>query len=167
MLAYRAGRLEQARAGFVAACEAFQQSGDDARAAEAANNLCVVLLRLRRNAESLEVVQGTPQRLETAGLPLEAAQAWGNLASALAACGRLEEAEEAFREAASRFEVLGDLEGRGHCLRGLSELALRRGHPLEALEAYRGVLESPGRRGLLPAALRAVLRAAGRMVRRS
>lgn len=167
MLAYRSGRLEQARAGFAAARTAFHEQGDEARAAEAANNLCVVLLRLRRGADALEAVEGTPECLEAAGLPREAAQAWGNLASALAACGRFDQAEAAFQEAVGRFEVLGDLEGRGHCLQGLSEIALRRGRPLDALHAYRGALDSPALRGPLPAAARALLRAAGRLVRRS
>ena len=60
------------------------------------------------------------------------ARATGNLASALEACGDLDEAEQAYREAADLLEMSGDDEERMLTLNALSQLQLRQRRPFDA-----------------------------------
>jgi tetratricopeptide (TPR) repeat protein len=143
---FRQGRFADAALGFEAARTSFEQAGDVANAAEAANNLCVALLQARRPAEALRAVEGTPEAFDGLGDPRRAAQAVGNLASALEATGDLSAAERAYQQALQRFADLNDREAQATILSSVSQLQLKRGRPLEALTTMQAGLEQKPRR---------------------
>lgn len=147
LLAFRQGRFADAAQGFDAAKQAFEQSGNRAGAAEAANNLCVALLQARRPLDALSAVQGTAEVFDSLGDSKRAAQAVGNLASALEATGDLAAAERTYQQALQRFSDLDDHEAQATILSSLSQLQLKRGRPLEALTAMQAGLEHKPRRG--------------------
>lgn len=142
--AFRSGRFDEAAAGFEAARHAYGAAGEPIKQAEMANNQSVALLQAGRPRAALEAVQGTPEALVKLGDEARAAQAFGNLAAALEACGDFARAEPAYREAADRFEMLGDVDNRALTLKALSQLQLRRGHPMQALGSMQaGLSEAP------------------------
>lgn len=143
---FRQGRFADAARGFQAARESFEQAGDVANAAEAANNLCVALLQARQPVEALRAVQGTPEVFDGLGDAQRAAQAVGNLASALEATGDLSAAEHAYQQALERFTNLKDREAQATILSSLSQLQLKRGRPLEALTTMQAGLDQKPRR---------------------
>jgi len=97
--AYRRGDMAAAYDDFLAARAAYDSSGRPLKAAEMANNLCVVLVQLGRGREAVWVVQGTAETFTEGGDLLSAARASGNLASALEAAGDLEAAATAYQQA--------------------------------------------------------------------
>jgi tetratricopeptide (TPR) repeat protein len=99
LAAYRRGDLAAASADLEAARLAYASSGDDLKAAEMANNLCVVLVGLGHADEAVSIVQGTEEVFARAGDARRAAQAAGNLAAALEAAGDLERAASAYQRA--------------------------------------------------------------------
>ncbi len=143
---FRQGRFADAAQGFEAARKSFEQAGDAANAAEAANNLCVALLQARRPVDALRAVEGTPEVFDRLGDPKRAAQAVGNLASALEATGDLSAAERAYQQALQRFTNLNDHEAQATILSSMSQLQLKRGQPLEALTTMQAGLEQKPRR---------------------
>jgi tetratricopeptide (TPR) repeat protein len=157
MQAFKRGRFDDAAQAFRQARWGYEQLGQDVRAAQAANSLCVALLQAGKHEQALEAVRGTPQLLHQAGEMALEAQATGNLASALEACGHSAEAEAAYRKAADDFMKLGDQENRAHTLKALSQLQLRRGRPLEASVSMQAALESQPDAGLRQRWLRKLL----------
>jgi tetratricopeptide (TPR) repeat protein len=158
MKAFRAGHLEEAITGFKAARDGFTAQNEPLKAAEAANNLCVALLKASRPEEALDSVKGTPEIFLAQQDDGRAAQATGNLASALEACGHLREAEEAYRKAVELFERSGDKAGRSQTLKALSRLSLRQGEPLQAISDMQGAVEAEKPRSFLSRLLRRMLR---------
>lgn len=164
--AYQQNRIEDAIQGFMAAHQAYLRSEDLAKAAEMANNLCVALLKARRPDEALSLVEGTPQIFLDLGDEHSAAMAYGNFASALEACGRLEEAETALEEASRRFRQLNQDEYFLDTQKALSQLRLRQGRTMEAMLAMQAGLEKQGRMSLKYRMLRSLLNIPSRLLRR-
>jgi tetratricopeptide (TPR) repeat protein len=140
--AYQAGRWKEAGAAFEAAASAHAQAGNELQAAEMANNASVAYLQANQAGHALALVEGTSQVFDRLGDAKRAAQAEGNRASALAACGRLEEAEVAYVSAAEQLRGLGDDEAAAATLQALSQVQLRRGQPVEAIASLQRGLES-------------------------
>jgi tetratricopeptide (TPR) repeat protein len=157
MRAYRRGELSAAADGFRAASAAYAHRGDELAAAEAANNLCVTLLQADRPMEALESVQGTAEAFERHQELGRAAQAYGNLGTALDGCGRTAEAEAAYQRSLELFRSQGDREGESLILQRLSQIRLRQGQPIEALTAMQASLEAAPRGGLLRRWVRSLL----------
>ena len=130
LAAYEADRYDEAIDLFESARTA---TDDPSKSAELANSLSVILLKEGRNTEALDVVRETPQVFEAEGDIGRQARATGNLASALEACGQLDEAERAYREAADLLETTGDEEERMLTLNALSQLQLRQRRPFDAV----------------------------------
>ena len=65
--AYQENRLEDAAELFKSAHTSYLESQDALAAAETANNLSVVLLKLERSEEALNAVKGTPEIFLEAG----------------------------------------------------------------------------------------------------
>jgi tetratricopeptide (TPR) repeat protein len=149
MRAYQRGDLTAAAEGFRAAANAYAQAGDEAAAAEAANNLCVALLQADRPQEALACVQDTPAVFERFNDPARAAQAHGNAGSALEGCGRLAEAEACYLRSRNGFREVGDREAEALILQRLSHVRLRQGQPLDALAAMQSSLDVAPRGGLV------------------
>ncbi len=164
--AFREGRYDEAIQTFTAARQAFLAESNDAKAAEMANNLSVVLLKAERPQEALEAATGTPDIFFQSGDQTLAAQAFGNLGSALEACGDLAGAERAYRQAADIFESLGDTEHHRYTMQSLSHLQLRLGRPLEALTSMQHGLDAQSRPGVRDRLLRWLLKLPNRFLGR-
>lgn len=164
--AYQRGELEDAVQGFQSAKREFHDRGDDINAAEAANNVSVVLLKMNRTQEALEAVTGTPEIFLQAGDQQREVMALGNLAAALEACGEIQQAEEYYFQALARLEENGDDETRTYLLQALSRLQLRDGKPFDALTSMQGALDSQPRFSLRTRLLRKLFEFPGRLLGR-
>jgi tetratricopeptide (TPR) repeat protein len=139
---YRAGCFEESIERYSAARKLYLDKQNLSKAAEIANNLCVVMLAAKQLQAALDAVRDTPEFFVSQGDELHAAQAYGNLASALEACDQISAAEEAYRQAVGLFEKLGDSDNYSSTLQALSRLQLRQGNPLGALSTMQGGLET-------------------------
>ena len=144
--AYQLGAYDDAVRGFQAAKREFLDRGDEINAAEAANNLSVVLLKMDRSHEALDAVKGTPEIFRRADINQREAMALGNLAAALEATGEVKQAEEYYIQALTCLEKCDDQETRSYILQALSRLQLRGGKPFDALTSMQGALDSQPRR---------------------
>lgn len=144
--AYQLGAYDDAVRGFQAAKREFLDRGDEINAAEAANNLSVVLLKMDQSHEALDAVKGTPEIFRRADINQREAMALGNLAAALEATGEVKQAEECYIQALTCLEECDDKETRSYILQALSRLQLRGGKPFDALTSIQGALDSQSRR---------------------
>ncbi len=162
MEAYQKGRLDEAIQLFGSARAA---ETDPAKAAELANNLSVAYLKAGRSQEALSIVRGTPELFSRLGDGQRMAQATGNLAAALEACGDLPAAETAYEQAAELFRSQDDAEALRYTLNALAQLQLRQHRPLEAANTLQaGALASPPR-GLRGRLLKQLLQLPSRLLR--
>jgi tetratricopeptide (TPR) repeat protein len=165
LAAYRRGDLAADSADLEAARLAYASSGDDLKAAEMANNLCVVLVGLGHADEAVSIVQGTEEVFARAGDARRAAQAAGNLAAALEAAGDLERAASAYQRALDGLHAAGDRAAESQTWQAFSRLQLRRGDPLGAAASAQAALDSNPSPGPLRRFLRGVLDRAFRLPR--
>ncbi len=165
MAAYRQGDLAAAREGYAAARSAYDAAGNGPKAAEMANNLCVVLVALGLGQEAVAVVQGTAETFNRAGDPLNAARATGNLAAALEAAGELERATAAYERAIEGLHAAGDRSGESQTWQALSRLQLRRGDALAAAGSAQAALNTNPKPGLVRRFLRWIVNLAYRLPR--
>ena len=156
--AFQEGRLEDAIDGFAAARQAFLATGNLEKEAETASNLSVALLQAEQPQEALKVIQDIPAVFLDLGDMGRAALAYGNLGSALEACGDHDLAEGAYRHAIDLFANLGDTEQHNYTLQALSRLQLRRGKPLEAVATMQIGLDDQENPNLLNRFLRRLLK---------
>jgi len=163
-VAYRHGDWAEAAQAFSSARLAYLELGRPVQAAEAANNLSVTRLQAGQAEQALEAVAGTARVFLDANETGLAAQAEGNLGAALEACGRLEEAEQAFSRSIELFTLTGDAESRALSLQALSRVQLRQGRPMQALGSMQAGLESGGRLSPTRRLLRRLLRIPGRIL---
>jgi tetratricopeptide (TPR) repeat protein len=155
--AYRKGHLEEALSNFTAAKHGYEIQINQAKIAEMANSLCVVHLQMNQPEDALQSVKETPAIFIHIGDQERAAMAYGNLASALEACGQLDKAEETYKQAADIFERLGDVDNRALTLQSLSQLQLRRGHSLEAASSMQAGLRGKTHHSLKESILQRLL----------
>ncbi len=146
--AYQDGELGAAAESFAAARAAYEAAGNSTKAAEMANSLSVVQLKLGDAEQALLAVTGTEAVFLEAGDKGRAGQALGNQAAALEAAGRLQAAEQAYRQALELLSAAGDAELIGHTYQALSQLLLRQGKPAEAVYAMQSGLERGPKPGI-------------------
>jgi len=139
---YRSSQFEQSIESYTLAREHYLKDQDTSKAAEIANNLCVVMLAAKRPQAALELVRDTPDYFLSQGDENRAAQAFGNFASALEACGQTAAAEHAYHQAIDLFGKIGDSDNYSSTLQALSRLQLRQGKPLDALSTMQSGLET-------------------------
>jgi hypothetical protein len=144
-----AGDLAAADDGFAAAQSAYRIAGDDRKAAEMANNRCVVLVGLGRGEEAVRVVEGTAGVFASGGDPVMAAKAAGNLA---ALDGR-RLTKRPPPTSGRRFQA-GDRASESETWQALSRLQLRRGDAFGAAASAQAALDS----GPKPGPFRRLLR---------
>jgi tetratricopeptide (TPR) repeat protein len=157
LAAFRRGLLPEAIEGFAAARSGYAATDSPLKAAEMANNLAVALLQAGRASEAVAAARGTPEVFLQAGDDLRAAQAYGNLGSALEAA-RDAAAADSYRRAADLFRRLGERDSLALVQRSLSSLQLRAGRPLAALASMREAAEGTPTRGVRGRFLRWLLR---------
>lgn len=160
--AYQQGRLDDATRLFESA---HATESDPAKRAELANNLSVIYLKAGRSQEALSIVRSTGELFSRLGDNQRAAQATGNLAAALEACGDLPAAEAAYQQAAESFRALGDHDSLRYTLNALAQVQLRQHRPFEAANTLQaGTLASPPR-GLRGRLLKKLLQLPSRLLR--
>jgi tetratricopeptide (TPR) repeat protein len=157
MKSYESGQWAIAAERFREAQAAYKREDNEAKSAEMANNLCVVLLQDKRPKEALAAVEGTWDVFLAHGDELRAAQAYGNLGSAREASGDVTEAEEAYRRAAQLMEKAGAEDARAETLAALSRLQLKRGQPLDAIASMQSGLDGASRLSFGKRLLRKIL----------
>ncbi|GAB4525949.1 MAG: hypothetical protein Fur0018_10980 [Anaerolineales bacterium] len=136
--AYQAKRFAEAAAGFARAQQAFEAQGEHVQAAEQANNASVAWLQAGDAQAALQAAEGTPDIFLAAADQRRAGMAWGNVAAALEALERLDEALEAYQQAADFLRI--DPETRLHVMQAISALQLRTGKHLQALASMQAGL---------------------------
>jgi tetratricopeptide (TPR) repeat protein len=156
--AFSDGRFEESVLFFTSAHQTCLTQGDKGKAAQMANNLCVAFLKIDKNEEALQVVQGTPEIFLEHGDSVRAAQAYGNLGSALEASGDLIRAEESYRLAAELFDQEGDSEQYAYTLQALSRLQIRQGQPIKAVATMQDGLDAIPEPGFRDRILRRLLK---------
>ncbi|GMR10171.1 MAG: hypothetical protein BMS9Abin28_0992 [Anaerolineae bacterium] len=162
LAAYEADRYDEAIDLFESARAA---TDEPLKSAELANSLSVILLKQGRNTEALEVVRGTAQVFQEAGDLSRQARATGNMAAALEACGELDSAEVAYREAADLFEGTGNDEERMLTLNALSQLQLRQRRPFDAAASLQAGVPGGRASGFRARLIQFLLRIPSRLLR--
>ncbi len=161
---FAAQRYAQAAQAYAQAAAWFTARQEPVRAAEMRANQAVALLQQQRAAEALALLQDLPAFFAEQGDTHRAGLAWGNLAAALEALGRTDEAVAAYRQAWRLLEEAGDGDAVAYVAQALSRLQLRAKRPLDAVVTLdQGLAASPRRlHRWLRRLLRAPFRLSGR-----
>jgi tetratricopeptide (TPR) repeat protein len=139
--AYQRGDYLLAAQTFHAAQSAFEAAGDELATAEMANNCSVAYLQAEQPEEALKAVEGTAEIFARYEDTRRQGMAVGNNAAALEALGRVDEAIEAYLQAAKLLEQAGEDQLRVEIMQSLSALQFREGRQLEALASMQSGLE--------------------------
>jgi tetratricopeptide (TPR) repeat protein len=139
--AYQNGDYLTAAQAFEAAQQGYLSQGDKLNAAELANNCSVAYLQAGEGQAALKAVEGTVAIFAEAGDLRRQGMALGNLASALEAVDRNEEAVKAYLQSANVLEKAGEDQLRANVMHSLSMLQFRSGKQLQALASMHSGLE--------------------------
>lgn len=139
--AYQRGDFVAAANFFESARQSYLQREDALNAAEMANNSSVALLQGGDGEAAIRAVEGTAAIFAQAGDLRRQGMALGNLASALEATERLEEALEIYQQSADVLEQAGEDQLRANVMQSLSMLQFRMGKQLQALASMNSGLE--------------------------
>ena len=139
--AYQNGDYLAAAQAFEAAQQGYLSQGDGLNAAEMANNCSVAYLQAGDGQAALKAVEATVAIFAEAGDLRRQGMALGNMASALEAVDRTEEAAEAYLQSASMLEKAGEDQLRANVMHSLSMLQFRSGKQLQALASMQSGLE--------------------------
>jgi len=156
--AYKQGDFLAAARLYNAAADSYRTSGDLLTAAEMCNNCSVAYLQGGDSQAALGAVQDTPALFAAAGDLRRQGLALGNLASALEASGRLDEARDAYQQSADVLQQAGESQLRSNVLQSLSTLQMRTGHQLEALATMQAGIEQIEKPTVQQRALKKLLR---------
>jgi len=164
--AYKRKDFPTALEAYSKARAAYQALDNTFKAAEMANNLCVIHLQLKQPELALQAVQGTPQIFQQHNDQKHEAFAHGNLGAALQACGRLDEAEEAYKRAIQMFIELGEDDALEQTSQSLSEMLLKQGRSMEAMFSMKTGLENKKKRSLKDRILGKLFDSPGNLLKR-
>jgi tetratricopeptide (TPR) repeat protein len=139
--AYQNGNYMAAAQAFEAAQKGYLSQGDKLNAAELANNCSVAYLQAGKGQAAFEAVEWTVDIFAEAGDLRRQGMALGNLASALEAVDRDDEALEAYHQSAGLLEKAGEDQLRANVMHSLSMLQFRSGKQLQALASMQSGLE--------------------------
>lgn len=140
--AYQRGEYLSAAQMFLQAAESFAQIGSPLDAAEMQNNASVAFLQAGQAQSSLDALANSETVFAAANDLQRYALAVGNRASALDALNRIEEAEQAYQQAAQLLQQTGDHDSRLHLMQAYSAMQLRTGKQLQALATMHAGLEN-------------------------
>ncbi len=131
--AFRQGDYDTAIQRFAAAEQAYREQEDPVMAAEMANNRSVALLQAGKAQEAYEAVRDTVDLFAQRGDRRRQALALGNRAAALAALGKLQEAEQDYQASEALLNELNEPELLAAVRQQLAALHLRMKRPADAL----------------------------------
>lgn len=146
--AYQEGSFLEAARGFEAAAKAYHAQGQILLAAEMWNNCGVAFVQMDMGEEAIRMIEPTLSLFSEHGDLERLGMAYGNYASALEACRRYAEAQEAYLQSADILEKCGKGDMRLHALKALSQLQLKQGKQLQALATFRSALDQEPRLSL-------------------
>jgi tetratricopeptide (TPR) repeat protein len=132
---YQEGDFESAARLFGEAASAFQEENNALDAAEMKNNQSVAFLQAGDAQASFEAARGTPEVFFVAGDLRRTGMARSNEATALESTGRLDEAIQAYRQAADDLEKAGEDQLRAAVMQAVAGIQLRKWKLMDALLA--------------------------------
>lgn len=156
--AFIAKKYDQAASAFSEAASAYEALDDALNAAEMKNNLSVTLLQAGQAQAAYDAVAGTDEVFAQAGDVKRQAMAFGNLAAALEALKKNEQAIEAYERSAALFAEAGEGDMRSTVLQSVAKLKLLRGNMVDSALSMIGSVESAKKPNLLQRFLRFILR---------
>lgn len=130
---YQTGDFQGAARLFAEAAFAFQNQNLPLDAAEMKNNQSVALLQANDAPASFAAAQNTPEVFATAGDFRREGMAYGNLAMALSAMGRVDEAIGNYDKAANALEKAGEDQMRASVMQAMAGVQLKKGKIMQAL----------------------------------
>lgn len=157
--AYQAGDYLQAAQHFESAAIGYSAQGNHIAAAEMSNNQSVALLQAGDAQAALDAALGSDEVFAGLNEIRLQAMAVGNIAAALDALGRFEEAEQAYQRSAEIFASIGEDKLRANVMQSLSQLQLRSGRQLEAIASMQSGIENIKRPSLRQRVLKKLLKA--------
>jgi tetratricopeptide (TPR) repeat protein len=131
--AYQQADYGAAAQAFAEAAAAYAAHGEPLMAAEMQNNRCVALLQGRQAQAALEAASGTEAVFAAAGDLRRQGMALANLAAALEALRRRDEALACYQTSAGILEQAGEKDLRADVLRAAAGLQARRGRMSDAV----------------------------------
>jgi len=138
---YQRGEYLEAARLFEAARQAYLASDDALNAGEMANNVSVAFLQAENAEEALKAVEGIAPLFAEAGDLRREGMTLGNMAAALDALGRDEEAAEVYLQSANILGQAGEDQLRANVMQSLSMLQFRSGRQLQALASFNDGLD--------------------------
>lgn len=165
--AYQNKQYQTAAENFQLAAGGYATSGEKLLAAEMQNNASVAYLQAGNPEEAFEVVIGTETIFREAGDTRRQALALGNIAAALEALGRIEEAIAAYEESSELLKSIGEKEMRASVMQSLSALQLRSGKQLEALATMQAGIDGIEHPSLKERMLKKLLQVPFKLMNRS
>lgn len=140
--AYQRGEYLSAAQLFLQAAQGFTQTNAPLDAAEMQNNASVAFLQAGDAEKSLQALADSEAVFAAANDLQRYALAIGNRASALDTLNRIQEAEQAYQQAADLLQQIGDHASRLHLMQAYSAMQLRTGKQLQALATMHAGLEN-------------------------
>jgi len=156
--AYISKKYDQAASAFTEAASAYEALDDALNAAEMKNNLSVTLLQAGKAQAAYDAVAGTDEVFAQAGDVKRQAMAFGNLAAALEALRKNEQAIEAYERSAALFADAGESEMRSTVLQSAAMLKLKRGKMADSALSMIGSVQSTKKPNLIQRFLKFILR---------
>ena len=156
--AFGSKKYNQAASAFTEAASVYEALDDALNAAEMKNNLSVALLQGGKAQESYDVVIGTDEVFAQAGDVKRQAMAFGNLAAALEALKRPDEALEAYERSAELFAEAGEGEMRSVVLQSAAAIKMKRGKMMDSALSMIGSVEATEKPNLIQKFLKFLLR---------
>ena len=162
--AYQNGDYPSAANYFEKAWKAYSDSGDTINAAEMANNLSVVRLKMNDGAGALSASQGTEKIFEEIQDVKRHAIALGNQAAALELLGESEQALELYEQCSLLLKETDEKELRAFVLSSISALQLKTGKQFQAMASMDAALDHKNGLSLKEKFLKKLLKVPFRMM---
>lgn len=157
-LAFSEKKFDQAAELFRQAAEGYTLASSGTSAAEMMNNVSVALLQAGKPKESLDAVLGTEKIFEDAKDIKRQAMALGNIAAALEALNRPDEAIEKYELSADLFRQANEGDLRAMVMKSAAALKLKSGKVADSAFKMMGSLEAKENVGFFERILRFFLR---------
>ncbi len=158
--AFESGKYEAAAEMFATAARGYADLNEAVNAAEQKNNLCVALLKLRKNQAALEAALGTDDVFLGIKDLRRQGMAIGNQATALESLGRNDEALAAYERSAQILGEAGEGDLRSLMLKSAAGIQLRRGKMTDSGVRMIGALEAKQHPSIFERVLRFLVRVA-------
>ncbi len=156
--AFRNKKFDEAAGLFRQAAEGFSLGRADLPAAEMKNNMSVALLQAGKAQESLDAAMGTDTVFAVARYTKSQGIALGNLAAALEALNRYDEAIAAYERSAELFAEAGEGDLRSMVMKSAAAIKLKTGKVTESAFKMMGSLDVKDNPGFLERILKFLLR---------